>query len=117
MEPYKLHITLWIITNINYPQYSTTLQYIHCKRTFVILTIAVSSELQPVDSYYNINKSLILSCSSKVIYRYHLTGKWTGTPGGRMDNRIDNGMYSWWHHCVLDSFIPSFKILKNRHWR
>jgi len=26
---------------------------------------------------------------------------------------MDNGMYSWWHHCVLDSFIPSSEISKN----
>ena len=28
-----------------------------------------------------------------------------------MDYGVDNGMYtySWWHHCVLDSFIPSFQ--------
>ena len=19
-------------------------------------------------------------------------------------------MYSWWHHCVIDSFVPSFQI-------
>jgi len=46
--------------------------YTHCKNIFVILTIALSSELQPMDIdlciattvllLYNINKSLILSC-------------------------------------------------------
>ena len=25
-----------------------------------------------------------------------------------MDYGMDNGMYSWWHHCVLDYFLPSF---------
>jgi len=44
-----------------------------------------------------------------------LKGKWTGAPSSGMDYGMDNGMYSWWHHCVLDSFIPSFQISKNRH--
>ena len=50
------------------------------------LIIALSSELQCTDMVsciatillYNINISLILSCSSNIIYGYHLTGKWTG---------------------------------------
>jgi len=46
-----------------------------------------------------------------------MTGKWTGVPRVELiDYGMDNGMYSWWHHCVLDSFIPSFQISKNRHW-
>ena len=93
-------------------------------QTEFILAIALSSELQPgMDSimysyynnycYYNVNKTLILSCSSHVIYRYHLTGKWIGMPNGGMDN----GMHSWWHHCVSEFFVPSFRSdLKNRHW-
>jgi len=44
-----------------------------------------------------------------------LTGKWTGAPSGGMDYGMDKEIYSWWHHCVLDSFIPSFQISKNRH--
>jgi len=56
---------------------------------FVILTIALSSEIASyrhglMSSYYNtansINKSLMLSCSSNVIYGYHLTGKRAGAP-------------------------------------
>ena len=25
---------------------------------------------------------------------------------------MSNGMYSWWHHCVLDSFIPYLSDLR-----
>jgi len=91
---------------------------------FVILTIALSSEIASyrhglMSSYYNtansINKSLMLSCSSNVIYGYHLTGKRAGAPSGGMDYGMDNGMYSWWHHSVLNPFVPSFQISKNRH--
>jgi len=39
-----------------------------------------------------------------------VTGKWTGMPSGGMDYGMDNGMYSWWHHCVLDSFVPSIHV-------
>ena len=61
--------------------------------------------------YYNINKRLILSCSSNVIpvYGYHLTGEWTGVPSGGMDYGMDDGMYSWWYHSALDSFVPSYR--------
>jgi len=37
-----------------------------------------------------------------------LTGKWTGVV-----EWTDNGMNSWWHHCVLISFVPSFQILND----
>ena len=73
----------------------------HCKKIFVVLTIASSSELQPIDMdlciattvlllqycCYNINKS-----SSNVIYGYNLTGKWTGTPSSGI-NGLWNGQW------------------------
>jgi len=34
---------------------------------------------------------------------------------GGMDYGIDNGCTAGGTHCVLDSFIPSFQISKNRH--
>ena len=52
---------------------------------------------------------LILTCSSNIIYGYHLTGKWTGAPSGGMEYGMDDGMYSWWHHCVLDSSSLAFR--------
>ena len=66
-----------------------------------------------LDCYCNINKCLILSYSSNIIpvymYRYHLTGEWTGVPSVGMHYGMDNGMYNWWHHCVLDSFVSSYR--------
>ena len=58
----------------------------------------LSSELQPTDMDSCIATTillLLLSCSSNIIYRYHLTGKWTGVPSSGMDYGMDNGMYSW----------------------
>ena len=89
------------------------------QKIFAILNIGLSSELQSMDIDSCIAttfvKGIILSCSSNIIYEYHLKGKWTGAPSSGMDYGKDNGMYSWWHHCVLDSFVSSFQISKSRH--
>ena len=63
--------------------------------------------------YYNINISLILSCSSNIVYVW-VSLDWKMDWSGRMDYRMENGMYCWWHHCVLDSFIPiAFRSQEN----
>ena len=61
-----------------YGAFAISNQLQHCKNmVFVILTIALSSELQPTYMhgfvYYNIKLFI-----QHNIYGYHLTGKWTG---------------------------------------
>jgi len=74
-----------LATLVSRDMHNTMPSYENCKKIFVILTIVLASEVQPTDMVsciattllYNINISLILSCSSNIIYRYQLTEKWT----------------------------------------
>jgi len=52
-----------------------------------------------------------MDLSHKLLQQWELTMHVTGVPTDGMDN----GMYRWRHHCVLDSFVLSFQNLKNRH--
>ena len=47
------------------------------------------------------------------MYEYHLTGKWTGMERLAVEWTVEgHGMYSWRHHCVIDS-----SSLVCRSWR
>jgi len=65
-------------------------------------------------SYYNINRSLILSCSSKGISSF--TWQKNGVECLPVEG-LWNGQWDVQLVAPLDSFIPSFQISKNRHWR
>ena len=107
----------WLFWADCYSQDSTLQKDISYFNPYLVIWIATYRH-GFVYSYYYIAtkiliKSLILICSSNIIYGYHLTGKWTGGPSGGMDYGMDNGMYSWWHPFFFDSFVP----IAFRSWR